>query len=171
MYSPPPDLADELRMAAAHTRAAAALGTTPSGPLVWGYKGRTLGRRADHPTHSACWLRLQSAPTGKEGGRHWEGQELAAHLFPTVRKPTLHAVSDIIDNGYAYRAELTTFIDEPVLSPRGPVLHDELDLPDAWFKSIRQDLDAIATTPTDRSGVRQQWIDRTVPAFTGHRAP
>lgn len=158
-------------MAAAHLRAAAAVGAIPTGPHVWGHLGRTLGRRADHPLHGACWIRLQSAPAGEEGGRHWTGQEQAAHLFPTVRKPALHAIRDAFHDGHAYRAELTAFTDEPVLSPTGPVLHGERDLPDTWFKSLRADLDTIAATMTDRTGVRQQWIDRAVPEFTGHPAP
>ncbi|MEV6654957.1 aldo/keto reductase [Streptomyces sp. NPDC051219] len=171
MYSPPPDPADERRMTTAHTQAAAALGATVSGPLVWGYQGRTLGRRADDRLNGACWLRLQSAPAGKEGNKHWEGQEIAARHFPTVRKPALHAIHDTTTDRYAYRAELTAFVDQPVLSPDGPVLNKELDLSDAWFKSIRSDLDTIAATPTDRIAVRQQWIDRAVPQFTGHPAP
>ncbi|MGW8765928.1 hypothetical protein ACWGN5_25865 [Streptomyces sp. NPDC055815] len=158
-------------MTAAHTRAAAALNTTASGPPAWGHRGRTLGRRTDHPLHGACWLRLQTAPDGKEGGRTWTGQEQAALLFPTVRKPTLHAIHDATTDAHAYRAELTTFVDEPVLSPSGPVLHDELDLPDTWFKKIREDLGAVAATATDRVSVRQQWIDRAVPQFTGRPAP
>ncbi|MEU3480863.1 phosphotransferase [Streptomyces sp. NPDC033754] len=158
-------------MAAAHIRAAAALGATVSGPTAWGHQGRTLGRRADHPRHGACWLRLQSAPDGKEGGRTWTGQEQAAHLFPTVRMPTLHAIHDATTDNHAYRAELTTFVGEPVLSPNGPVLHHDLDLPDIWFKKIREDLDTVAATATDRVSVRQQWIDRAVPEFTGHPAP
>ncbi|MGA4980151.1 phosphotransferase [Streptomyces cinereoruber] len=157
-------------MSAAHTRAAAALGATPTGPPVWGHLGRTLGHRTTHPVHGACWLRLQSAPAGQEGGRHWTGQEQAAHLFPTVRKPALHTVHDTVHDGHAYRAELTAYTDEPVLSA-GPVLHDEPDLPDTWFKSLRTDLNTIAATPTNRTGVRQQWIDRAVPTYTGHPAP
>lgn len=66
MYSPPPDPADQRRMTTAHTRAATALGVTSSGPLVWGYQGRTLGRRAHHRRHGVCWLRLQSAPPARK---------------------------------------------------------------------------------------------------------
>jgi hypothetical protein len=171
MYSPPPDPTDAERMATAHTRAAAALGSTASGPLVWGYQGRTLGRHATHRLHGACWLRLQAAPTGKEGGKHWEGQEHAAHLFPTVRKPTLHAIRDATIDGYAYRAELFERVDDPVLCPDGPVLRHELDLPDVWFKRLREDLDTIAATATGRAALRQEWIDRAVPQFTGRPAP
>ncbi|XIE81636.1 hypothetical protein AB6O49_34735 [Streptomyces sp. SBR177] len=65
-------------------------------------------------------------PAGTEGGRHWTGTEDAARLFPTVRKPALHAVHDA---HHAYRAELTAYITEPVLSPAGPVLHTSSTCP------------------------------------------
>ncbi|MFI1018150.1 hypothetical protein [Streptomyces sp. NPDC020965] len=170
MYSPPTTEADTDRMTAAHTRAVAALDATPAGPLVWGYQGRTLGRRADHPLHGACWLRLHLAPDGTEGGKLWEGTEQAAHLFTAVRKPALHAIRDTATAEYAYRAELTQYIHEPALSPE-PVLRAEVDLHDSWFTAIRADLETIAATPTERTSVRQQWIDRAVPTFTGRPAP
>ncbi|MFF1959359.1 hypothetical protein ACFVWX_20535 [Streptomyces sp. NPDC058220] len=157
-------------MTAAHAAAAAALGVTATGTAVWGWRGRTLGRRAGHPVHGDCWLRLLSAPAEKAGGKLWHGTELAARLFARVRKPALHGVHDAIRDGHAYRAELTEFADEPILSPE-PVLRGELDLPGTWFTSLRTDLDTIAGTATDRIAVRQQWIDRAVPEYTGRPAP
>ncbi|MGW1501961.1 hypothetical protein ACWCQW_25900 [Streptomyces mirabilis] len=53
------------------------------------------------------------------------------------------------------------FIDEPLLSPER-VLRDELDLPGAWFETIRMNVSAIAATLTDRTTVRQEWISRAV---------
>lgn len=74
------------------------------------------------------------------------------------------------DAGCAYRAELTDFVDSPVCSP-GPVLREDLELPDAWWASLRADLDRLATARTDRVAVRQEYADRSVPRFTGHPAP
>ncbi|SHH28825.1 hypothetical protein [Streptomyces sp. 3214.6] len=170
MYSPPPSDDDAKRMAAALAHAAAALGATIQGPQTWGWHGRTLSHRAVHPEHGACWLRLLSVPEHKAGGKLWEGTERAHTAFPTVRKPPLHALHDHIGDGYAYRTELTAYIDEPVLSP-DPVLRHELDLTNAWFATIRTTLSAIAATPTDRTAVRQQWISRAVPEYTGQPAP
>ncbi|MFJ9250898.1 phosphotransferase [Streptomyces sp. NPDC101776] len=148
----------------------AALGVTVHGPRVWGWHGRTLSRRAGHPEHGACWLRLLSVPAEKEGGKLWEGTERAATAFPAVRKPEFYGLHDWTADEYAYRAELTAYIDEPVLSP-DPVLHDELALTDGWFATIRASLAAIAATPTDRTAVRSEYIDRAVPQFTGLPAP
>jgi hypothetical protein len=157
-------------MMSASARAADALTATAQGPQVWGWHGRTLSQRVDHPQHGACWLRLLSVPAGKEGGKLWEGTERAATAFPTVRKPALHALHDHISGGYAYRAELTAYICEPVLSA-DPVLRHELHLTDGWFETVRGTLSAIATASTDRTAVRQQWIDRAVPEYTGQPAP
>lgn len=169
MYSPP--LSDDAqRMSAAFAHAADALGTTLHGPQVWGWHGRTLSHRADHPDYGACWLRLLSMPERKAGGKLWEGTQRAHAAFPAVRKPALHALHDHDGGGYAYRAELTAFIDEPVLSP-DPVVRHELDLSGAWFATIRTTLSTIAATPTDRTAVRQEWISRAVPEYTGQSAP
>ncbi|WP_190174405.1 hypothetical protein [Streptomyces mirabilis] len=87
-----------------------------------------------------------------------------------MRKPALHALHDRTGDGYAYRAELSAFVDEPLLSPH-PVLRDELDLPGAWFETIGMNLSAIAATPTGRTAVRQEWISRAFPEYTGNPAP
>ncbi|HLL32734.1 MAG TPA: hypothetical protein VK545_02315, partial [Streptomyces sp.] len=150
--------------------AAAALDATLTGPLVWGWHGRTLASRATHPQHGACWLRLLAAPAAKVGGKLWEGTAAAAVFDGRVHKPALHTVHDHIENGTAYRAELTEFIDAPACSP-GPVIRTPLDLPDVWWKDLRADLETIASVTTDRIAVRQQWIDRAVPQFTGRPAP
>ncbi|MFE9886386.1 hypothetical protein [Streptomyces scopuliridis] len=68
-------------MAAAHTSAAATLGATVTGLPVWGWYGRTLGHPVHHPMHGVCWLRLLSASSGDEGGKPWEGNEVAAREF------------------------------------------------------------------------------------------
>jgi hypothetical protein len=170
MYSPPQSDRDIQRMAAAHTGAAAALGVEITGPEVWGWQGRTLSRAADHPEHGACWLRLVSAVYGKEGGKLWDGNLEAARLFPTVNKPPLYGVHDSFRDRWAYRAELSARVEDPVLSP-SPVVSRELDLPEDWFKQVRKDLNTVAGTATDRVAVRQEWIDRAVPTHTGRPAP
>ncbi|MFD0440568.1 hypothetical protein [Streptomyces chartreusis] len=170
MYSPPTNPADEQRILAAQTTAAAALEVTVAGPRRWGYAGRSLGQQALHPRHGGCWLRLISAPVGKAHGKLWDGTRLAAAAFPDVRRPALHGIHDLVAEDTAYRAELCDLITSPVCSPE-PVLRTELAPPDTWWKSLSADLAAIAGVPTDRTAVRQEWINRAVPQFTGHPAP
>ncbi len=157
-------------MLRAHEAAATALGARVSGPLVWGWHGRTLSRRADHPQHGACWLRLLSAPVAKAGGKLWEGNAAAAVFDGRLRKPALHALHELADDDTAYRAELTSYADAPICSPT-PVLRTELPQSDIWWKTLQADLATIAATPTDRVAVRQEWITRAVPRYTDLPAP
>ncbi|MFB7896064.1 hypothetical protein ACFC1B_07015 [Streptomyces xiamenensis] len=170
MYSPPTDPVTERAMRSALDAAARALDAVPSGPPVWGWHGRTLSHRADHPRHGACWLRIISAPAGQQGGKIWEGTAAADIFDGRVNKPLLHAVHDALRDGTAYRAELTQHVSSPAVAA-DPVIRRHLDLPDTWWKSLRLDLDTIAATPTDRVAVREEWIARAVPAVTGHPAP
>ncbi|MFH8574187.1 hypothetical protein ACH4FH_37965, partial [Streptomyces sp. NPDC017993] len=118
MYSPPTTEADEHRALAAQQEASAALGLTVEGARRWGYQGHTLGQKAHHPDHGACWLRLISAPVEYAKGKLWEGTSDAAATFPGVRKPTLYGIHDGAErDGIAYRAELTAFTDSPTCAP------------------------------------------------------
>ena len=171
MYSPPDDSNDETRMRLAHREAATALGVKATGPTVWGWRGRSLGRRAHHLDHGTCWLRVVSAPVDKAGGKLWEGTAAAATTFRSVRRPALHAVRDHTAGGLVYRAELTGYIDAPVCSP-DPVLRCRpAGLGEVWWQALADDLETIAATPTERTAMRQQWIDRAVPQFVGLPAP
>ncbi|MFI5526685.1 hypothetical protein [Streptomyces platensis] len=171
MYSPPTTPADEHRALAAQQEASAALGVNVEGQRMWGYQGRTLGQKAHHPDHGACWLRLISAPAEQAKGKLWEGTKDAAATFAGVRKPALYGIHDGTErNGIAYRAELTAFIDSPACAPE-PVLTGELELPETWWKSLHTDLETIAATPTERVAVRRQWIDRALPQYAGVPAP
>ncbi|MGY5138400.1 hypothetical protein ACWGJW_39510 [Streptomyces nigrescens] len=108
MYSPPTTPADEHRALAAQQEASGVFGVTVEGRRLWGYQGRTLGQKAHHPDHGACWLRLISAPVAQAKGKLWEGTKDAATAFPGVRKPALYGIHDGTErDGIAYRAELT----------------------------------------------------------------
>ena len=171
MYSPPPGPTDQKRLTAAHDKAAAALGAAPTGELLWGWHGRTLSRAAEHPEHGACWLRLLAAPAEKAGGKLWQGTAAAAGtVSASVHRPALYAIHDETNGTFAYRAELTAFVDSAICSP-GPVLREELELSDEWWASLHADLAQLATVRTDRVAVRQEYADRSVPRFTGHPAP
>ncbi|WP_411140073.1 phosphotransferase family protein [Streptomyces sp. x-80] len=172
MYSPPTDPADRQRMAEAFKRAVHELGVTVHGSEVWGWFGRTLSGRVHSPTYGLAWLRLTSTPEEKATGKIWEGNQKAAELFGGhVTMPALHATVDENKDGYAYRAELSQFIPEPICSP-SPVLMPDTPAPRApWWESLRTDLAYVVKTPTDRIAVRQEWVDRCVPRFLGMPAP
>ncbi|MFL4905799.1 phosphotransferase [Streptomyces sp. MMS24-I2-30] len=171
MYSPPTDPADQQRMRRAFARSAETLGVTIAGPEVWGWHGRTLSSRAEHTARGSCWLRLLSAPQEKAAGKLWDGNRLAAALFDGhIRKPLLYDVAKSSSDGRAYQAELHQYITEPAAS-QGPVLRTELDPPDAWWYSLRTDLEHVNAVTADRVAVRQEWVDRSVPRFLDMPGP
>ncbi len=152
-------------------QSAETLDVTVTGPEVWGWHGRTLSSRVEHPDRGACWLRLLSTPQDRAAGKIWEGNRQAAALFDGhVHKPLLHDTTESSSDGYAYQAELHQYVAEPICS-HSPVLHTDPDLPTAWWHSLRTDLDYVSVAPTDRVAVRQEWVDRSVPRFLGMPAP
>ncbi|MEY9839375.1 hypothetical protein [Streptacidiphilus sp. EB103A] len=158
-------------MTTAHRLAAAALGVTASGAAAWGWGGRTLGRRVTTAEGRAAWLRLLSAPVERASGKLWEGTTSASQALPeALRRPRLLAVHDWTAGLLAYRAELTSYLTDPICSP-DPILRAPVELPDTWWTGLRTGLATIASTPTDRIAVRQVWIDRSVPEFTGMEPP
>ncbi|MGA5040269.1 phosphotransferase family protein [Streptomyces olivaceoviridis] len=150
---------------------AALLDATVTGDEVWGWHGRTLSSRAEHPERGDCWLRLISAPHDRASGKIWEGNRKAAALFDgRVRKPLLYDTIESTEDGYTYQAELHQYVDEPTCS-LSPVLRTRLDLPVSWWDSLRTDLEYVSRTATDRMTVRQEWVDRSVPRFLGVPGP
>ncbi|QYX83546.1 hypothetical protein [Streptomyces akebiae] len=92
----------------------------------------------------------------------------AQHVFEDLdrRRPAFLAVHDTVDDGTAYRAELSALVDQPALSD-DPVLQ----LPDSWWEDLAGTLEKVAAADTDRVAVRQQYMDRAIPEFVGIPAP
>ncbi|MGW7362666.1 hypothetical protein ACWGI8_04370 [Streptomyces sp. NPDC054841] len=77
-------------MVRAHATAARQLKDDATGPSVWGWQGRTLGRRAGR-----WWLRLLCAPLEKRGGHLWDGTTSAEEALPSsIPRPRLHDLLD-----------------------------------------------------------------------------
>nr|WSW64557.1 phosphotransferase [Streptomyces sp. NBC_00998] len=62
------------------------------------------------------------------------------------------------------------FAPDPMVSPR-PVLDQDPGLPETWWKEMLAALDALADVPppTDREAVREEYLRRLIPEFTGHQ--
>ncbi|ARE79437.1 hypothetical protein B6R96_36030 (plasmid) [Streptomyces sp. Sge12] len=153
------------RMLAAQQHAADQFGLRATGCRVWGYRGRTLSSAA-----SPHWLRVICAETGTEGGTLWDGPSSSRALPASVPRPGLFRIRDWITEGYAYRAELYALAPDPIVASR-PVLDEDPGLPEAWWKEMSAALDALAGVPppTDREAVREEYLRRVIPAFTGHQ--
>ncbi|WP_331747579.1 hypothetical protein OG365_40920 (plasmid) [Streptomyces sp. NBC_00853] len=153
------------RMLAAQQHAADQFGLRATGRRVWGYRGRTLsGAAGPH------WLRVVCAEAGTEGGKLWNGPSTSRTLPASVPRPDLFRIRDWTTEGYAYRAELYAFAPDPMVSPR-PVLDEEPGLPETWWKEMVAALDALADVPppADREAVREEYLRRVIPEFTGHQ--
>lgn len=172
MYSPPSDPADEQRMIDAHEQAAAALAVSCHGTPAWGWLGRTISRPGTDAESRSVWLRLVAVPEAKAHGKLWDGIKDAAEAFGDLdgRRPALLGLYDWIDCDTAYRADLAPLLTEAVCSA-SPLPRQDLALPDLWWTTLRDTLDTVAKTPTDRTAVRQEWADRVVPQLIGVPSP
>ncbi|MFF3326510.1 hypothetical protein [Streptomyces sp. NPDC002889] len=131
---------------------------------VWGYAGRTLSGAVT----GRGWLRLVSERADRAGGRLWEGPRTAQEVLPvTVPRPVLRQIHDWSTDGWSYRAELYEYTPTAVDS-RSPVLDAEVELPEPWLTDLSCALETLAAVPTDRVSVREEYIRRAVPEFTGH---
>ncbi|KIF02954.1 hypothetical protein PL81_26975 [Streptomyces sp. RSD-27] len=153
------------RMLAAQQHAATQLELAAGGRRVWGYRGRTLSTNA-----APHWLRVVCAEAGTEGGMLWDGPSSSRTLPAAVPRPELLHVRDWSVGAYAYRAELYAFAPDPVVSLR-PVLDEDPGLPETWWKEMAAALDALVAVPppTGREAVREEYLRRVIPQFTGHQ--
>ncbi|MBO2465999.1 phosphotransferase [Actinomadura violacea] len=172
MFSEPDDPDIRERMHAAFADGTRQLGTTPADGTIeaWGHGGRTLGAPVT-TSHGSAWLRVLEAPEGKAGGKLWTGTQEAAATLPTeLPRPRLLNSTDWAREGYAYRAELSTYIAAPVCSP-SPDLTEHITLPDAWWARLQRATSAVATTPAPHNRPRvitQDYIHRTIPRYLGN---
>ncbi|MFJ9646526.1 hypothetical protein [Streptomyces sp. NPDC101206] len=161
--APAPETAD--RMLAAQRHAADQFGLRATGRRVWGYRGRTLSAAA-----GPHWLRVVCAEAGTEGGKLWNGPSTSRALPVSVPRPDLFGIRDWTTDAYMYRAELYAYTPDPIVSPR-PILNEDPGLPETWWKEMTAALDALADVPppTDREAVREEYLRRVIPEFTGHQ--
>ncbi|EKX65939.1 hypothetical protein [Streptomyces ipomoeae] len=166
MFSAPDDAtAQRMRTARAFACAALALTDLAQEP-VWGYAARTLSG-AVTSAQGTGWLRLVAEHPGKAHGKLWEGPKTAQEVLPVeIPRPALHHVRDWQTADWAYRAELYQYADASVFS-RSPVLEHDPALPAAWWVELRTALDSLAEAPTERIAVREEYIRRAVPEYTG----
>ncbi|MFD9522524.1 hypothetical protein [Streptomyces sp. NPDC059979] len=133
-----------------------------------GYQGGTLSAAG-----GPHWLRVVCAEVGEvgtEGGKLWNGFYASRTLPASVPRPTLLHVRDWSAEAYAYRVELYAFAPDPIVSPR-PVLDEGPGLPERWWQEMTAALGTLADVPppTDREAVREEYLRRVIPEYTGHQ--
>ncbi|CAL9651381.1 hypothetical protein SUDANB120_06636 (plasmid) [Streptomyces sp. enrichment culture] len=163
VFAAPAERGELYRMRRAHAAAAKRFWVSASGPEVWGWQGRTLGRRAGD-----CRLRTVCAGVGKAGGRLWEGTATAdTHVPRSVPRPRLRGVPDWTSPDVAYRAELTEYVSGQPVTSGAPALDQDIALPDSWWSELKSAFGTLAAVPTDRESVRQNRVDRNFRRFLG----
>ncbi|QRX95832.1 hypothetical protein [Streptomyces noursei] len=166
MFAAPEPAVRDRMLSARHHACVLLDAVDAAGGKVWGYEGRTLSGAVTAPDGLA-WLRLVSEPEDKTGGKLWEGPKEAERSVPAaVPRPRLLGLRDWSADGWAHRAGLCQHVDTPPVS-RSPVLHHGVDLPDAWWHDLHQALDHLTRVDTGRQVVREQYIRRRVPEYTG----
>lgn len=172
MFSEPDDPDVRERMHAAFADATSQFGCAPtcSATEAWGHSGRTIGAAVTTSSGNAAWLRVLEAPAGKEGEKLWTGtQEATAALPMEIPRPRLLDSADWVDEGYAYRAELSTYVTAPVCSPT-PDLTEHIALPDAWWSRLQRATSTVTATPVPDNRPRvisQKYVHRTIPRYLG----
>lgn len=144
-------------MRAAHNHAAQYLNAVRTGPVVWGWHGRTISARVITRSRPR-WLRVASSPPYSRDGHQWTGTCRARTEVSGITMPKLLIITDWTIQGFAYRAELSDYIRDPACSQQ-PTLTRELDLPAVWWRTLRHDLDALSAVSTSRVGFPQDFID------------
>lgn len=164
-----PDIRERMHIAFADATSRFGCAHADGAAKAWGHGGRTIGASVT-TSHGNAWLRLLEAPAGKEGGKLWTGTQEAAAILPTeIPRPRLLDSADWAREGYAYRAELSSYITAPVCSPT-PDLTEHITLSGAWWTRLRRAISAVAATPApdDRPRViTQDYIPRTIPRYLG----
>nr|WP_241518576.1 hypothetical protein [Streptomyces sp. CB03238] len=148
--------------------AAARLSTTTTGTPAWGWLGRTIGSR----TGGGHWLRVHCGEASKTPEHRNEGIAVAEErVSDKVSRPRLHELLRWEDGLYVFEAELIDYIAQPVISPETPDLTKDPGLPDSWWATLWESLDALSTAEPPRETIQQSWADRVFPEFLGIPAP
>ncbi|MFJ1590443.1 hypothetical protein ACIOD0_09395 [Kitasatospora albolonga] len=103
----------------------------------------------------------------RASGKLWTGPEDAERLVPRrVPRPRLHLVREWTEGQDAYRAEFYEFVADGALSS-SPVLTEAPRLTAAWWSGLRTALGCLAAVRTERTAVRQAYLDRAMPKYLG----
>ncbi|MGH3929241.1 MAG: aminoglycoside phosphotransferase [Pseudonocardiaceae bacterium] len=137
--------------------------TLQDGP-TFGWRDRSIGSRAQD-IEGDRWLRVVTSHSTWASGEFWTGN-LDASAIDGVPKPRVLRVHEWAEEPRSIRAELMTLVPGQVCSDTQE-LRNELDLPDAWWTSLRQALGVLATHRTERVGATQEGISRRLLAFFG----
>ncbi|MEU5222147.1 phosphotransferase [Streptomyces toyocaensis] len=102
----------------------------------------------------------------KAAGKLWTGPEDAEQLVPRqVPRPRLHLVRQWTEGENAYKAELYDRAVGETVSPTPAPVTAVPSLTAAWWSDLRTALACLSPVHTDRTAVRQAYLDRAMPKY------
>jgi hypothetical protein len=124
------------------------LGIRPDGPVAYGWRDRSAGRRV-RSCGGPRWLRLVAEPPTWVEDAWWRGNEDANALAGIPRPCVLDVIEWAETGSLRVRAELMTLASGHVCSAT-PELRRAIELPARWWTDLRGAMDSLQTTPTNR---------------------
>lgn len=148
--------------------AAAQQGLEISGPVVFGWKDRSIGAPAGRgPAREQRWIRIVTEHVSWAHGDWWTGNQDASSITG-IRKPQVLATREWQDGNRRLRMEVMTYIPGKTCSDT-PELSQDLELPDDWWSELARSLNQVRQTPTQRVAVPQELIERRLGVFYGNQ--
>ncbi|WP_241563451.1 phosphotransferase [Streptomyces sp. E1N211] len=99
----------------------------------------------------------------------WTGPEAAERLISRqVPRPRLRLVRQWTERGDAYKAELYDRAVGETLSPTPVLVTAEPPLTARWWSDLRTALVHLSAVRTDRTAVRQAYLDRAMPKYLAY---
>ncbi|MEV4708689.1 hypothetical protein [Actinoplanes sp. NPDC049316] len=138
-------------LAATLRRAAIELRVQPQGLPQFGWRDRSVGVRVDDDGDPA-WLRLVVERADRDMGVFWDGNATASVALSGMRLPRLLRSWEREEAGRRCRADLMTYIDQPVCSPTA-ALTGQPELAEAWWMWLAGTLSRLAASSTRRVAV------------------
>jgi hypothetical protein len=134
-------------------RAAAHFEVKVVGAPKFGWRLRSVGVPVDGQW-GTCWLRVVSEEPQWAQGYAWTGN-LEANEIKDIAKPRVLDVFEWPERDWRnQRAEVMTLLPGESCSPTD-VLRGQLDVSAEWWTGLRQTLDLLSTTPTERTHADQ----------------
>ncbi|MBI5762143.1 MAG: aminoglycoside phosphotransferase [Planctomycetes bacterium] len=138
--------------------AAASLGFVIEGGPSYGWRHKSVGVRVRSLEGEIKWMRLTYTSRGVADSRLFYGYRDAQSILG-VKKPDLEGSTEWENEGFIWRADVMTYVAEPMCSST-PDLRTSVTLDNDWWKSLRTSLDHLGRTSTYRVCVRQDLVTR-----------
>lgn len=130
------------------------------GEIKYGWEHRTVGSTVVSADGARGWLRIQMRSKTQEVDRLWTGIK-DSELIGGIFKPAVIRDLEWEYDGYVWRADLMTHISQKICA-RTPELREPLTPGREWYQELRTSLERLATHPTNRVAVTQEFITHRI---------